>query len=125
MLEGERWDLQPERHLQIVARDDRIEHLKRAAQLRLDARVEVARRASGVEDPLGGKVVENCRAVRQPVPMSAEAADDAVASPTDLATQLDELRCEIRVLRHMPRRPALTRIGIVVDDRLALAWDLR
>ena len=58
MLKRERRDLQPERHFQVVTRDKRVELSKRAAQLGLDARIEVARRAGRVEDPLGGKVVE-------------------------------------------------------------------
>jgi len=124
MLEREWRDLQPERHLQVVTRDERVELPERAVQLGLDARIEITRRAGRVEDPLRGKVVEKRRAVRQPGAMRAQAADDAVAPTGDLAAQLHELRREVRVPREMPRRPALTRVGIVVDERRALAREL-
>jgi len=85
MLERERRDLHPERHLQVVTRDQGVELPKRAVQLGLDARVEVARRAGCVEDPLGGKIVKKCGAARQPVAVRAQATDDPLASTRDFA----------------------------------------
>jgi hypothetical protein len=57
--------------------------------------------------------------------MRAQTADEPVASIGDLASQLDELRRQIRVLCDVPRRPAVSGVWIVIGQRSALAGHVR
>ena len=57
--------------------------------------------------------------------MCAEPADEPVPSFGDLASELDELWRDIRVLRDVARGPAFAGVGVVYNERCALAGDIR
>ena len=108
-----------------MARDQRVQLGHRAPQLRLHPQVEVRRRASRIDDPLGGKVAEQRGSIGEPGAMRAQTSDEPIASIGDLAPQLDELRGEVGFLREVPRGPAVASIGVVINERGTFAGYVR